>query len=286
MQFLRGWHTFSLIAALPFLAPIADRPSGSFARPVPARAQRMPEGGMLQAGEELEYHVSYSFFSIGTIKFKILDRIERNGRGVYRAQTIIDSNPSLSWLADVHIRFYGEMDEDVFSYTWMGDDSSKKFVDVRKMRFDYDKHKLFYESGKRIGNIPYKAEVFDTIKISDRCQDGMSLFFYARNNFHQKKPANVPTFIENKEVNTFINFLNERTDMDIDAVKYPVEVNHFDGRADFVGVFGLTGGFEGWFSNDAAGIPIVARMKVILGSVKLELTAWKREGWQPPKFEK
>jgi len=49
-------------------------------------------------------------------------------------------------------------------------------------------------------------------------------------------------------------------------------------------VFGLTGGFSGQFSNDNARIPIIARMNVILGSIKVELKSWKREGWRPPKF--
>jgi hypothetical protein len=96
--------------------------------------------------------------------------------------------------------------------------------------------------------------------------------------------VNVPTFIENKKVNTFINFKNSVTDVNIDAVDYPVEVVEFDGKADYVGVFGLTGGFSGQFSNDDARIPIVARMNVILGSIKVELKSWKREGWHPPKF--
>ncbi len=261
-----------------------DRPSfQTEVRVIPVIRQ---SSGVFQVGEGLEYRVSYSFFTLGTIRFKVLDKFEQRGRTVYRAQTFIDSNPSLSWLADVHIRFEGEMDEEGFSYTWQGDDSAKKFVDVRKMKFDYDRQKLFYEIGKRFPNGAYKADESDTVGISARCQDGMSLFFYARKNFRQRKQVNVPTFVENKQVNTFINFLNERTETEIDAVKYPVEVNRFDGRADFVGVFGMNGGFEGWFSNDDAGIPIVARMKVILGSIKIELTRWNRAGWQPPKFER
>jgi len=56
--------------------------------------------------------------------------------------------------------------------------------------------------------------------------------------------------------------------------------------ANFVGVFGLTGGFDGVFSNDGAGIPITARLKVILGSIKVELKNWKRDNWIPPKAEK
>jgi hypothetical protein len=57
----------------------------------------------------------------------------------------------------------------------------------------------------------------------------------------------------------------------------------FDGRADFVGIFGLTGGFEGWFSNDEARVPIMAKMKVLIGSVTIELMRWNRPGWTPPR---
>lgn len=238
----------------------------------------------LQVGEELEYHVSYSFFSIGTISFKVLDKEQWNGRTLYRVQAIIESNPSLSWLTEVHIRFYGEMDEDVFSYRWIGEDSSKEAVDFRKMDFAYDQQRMYFTRGKRLPSGETKLEPTDTIPVAYHCQDGLSLFFYAREHVHQKKQEVIPTFIENIEQKTVINFLNERTDVDIDAVDFPVEVVHFDGRADFVGVFGLTGGFEGWFSKDAARVPILARMKVILGSVKIQLKSWKRPGWQPPKY--
>ncbi len=239
---------------------------------------------VLQVGEELEYHVSYSFFSIGTITLKIVDKQQRNGRTTYRAVTIIDSNPSMNWLTETHIRFYGEMDEDVFSYHWLGEDSSKDGVIYRTMDFDYDVQKMYYEKGKRSPNGSSTRELRDTIPVHARSQDGLTLFFYAREHVRQKKQETIPTFIENKEQKTFIDFQNERASIDIDAVDYPVEVVHFDGRADFVGVFGLTGGFEGWFSNDDARIPIVARMKVILGSIKVELRRWKHDTWQPPKY--
>jgi hypothetical protein len=63
-----------------------------------------------------------------------------------------------------------------------------------------------------------------------------------------------------------------------------VDVVHFEGRADFEGIFGMTGDFEGWFSNDEARVPILAKMKVIIGNIRIELTKWNREGWKPPKF--
>ena len=47
-------------------------------------------------------------------------------------------------------------------------------------------------------------------------------------------------------------------------------------------IFGLTGVFEGWFSDDAASVPISAKMHVLIGSVRIELLRWKRSNWTPP----
>lgn len=239
----------------------------------------------LQVGEELEYQVSYSFFSIGTIHFKVLEREERNGRVVYKAQTVIESNPGLRWLKEVHIRFYGEMDDSMFSYYWIGEDSSSGGVDYNSLRFDYDRGRLIYQKGKVGLSGERRNTRVDTIPINSRGQDGQSLFFYARETAREKKQMDIPTFIENREVTTSINFHNTIEEVEIDAVAYPVETVFLDGRADFVGVAGLTGGFRGWFSNDGARIPILARMGVWLGSIKVELKSWNRPGWQPPRYK-
>ena len=239
---------------------------------------------LLQVGEELEYNVSYSVFNVGTIRILLVGKEQRNGREVFKTRAIIDSNPSLSWLVDLHIRFTSEMDGDLYSYSWIGDDSTAKETKFRRITFQYDSSRMVFDKGKKLSNNELQVESVDTIAVGEKCQDGFTVFFYARKHVRQRKQVNVPTFIENKKVNTFINFKNSVTDVNIDAVDYPVEVVEFDGKADYVGVFGLTGGFSGQFSNDNARIPIIARMNVILGSIKVELKSWKREGWRPPKF--
>lgn len=238
---------------------------------------------MLQAGEELEYSVHYSFFHIGTIRFKVTNKEERNGKVIYHACAIMDSNPSLSWLVDLHIRFYSEMDQDAFTYQWLSEDSTSKKTTYRKMRFDYEAHKMYFEWGNKLKTNEYKKEGERIVTITNNCQDGLSLFYYARAHVREKNQTKIPTFIDTNEVTTHINFGIEHLEEDIDAVDYPIDVMKLDGRADFVGVFGLTGGFEGVFSNDAAGIPMTARMKVILGSIKVELKNWKRDNWIPPR---
>ena len=239
--------------------------------------------GMLQVGEELEYSVHYSIFNIGTIHFKVTNKEEQNGKVMYHAYAFMDSNPSLSWLVDLHIRFYSEMDYDAFTYKWLSEDSTSEKISYRRMRFDYDAHKMYYEWGEKLKTNEYKKTGERTITITDHCEDGLALFYYARAHASEKKKSKIPTFIDTNAAATDINFGVERLNEEIDAVKYPIDVMKLDGHADFVGVFGLTGGFEGVFSSDVASIPITARLKVILGSVKVELKNWKRENWIPPK---
>jgi len=253
-------------------------------KPSPARSE-LRQGKMLEVGEELEYKVSYSFFNIGTIRMRVLGREARDGRTIYRTSAIIDSNPGLDWLVTLHIRFYSEMDGTIYSYKWIEDDSTKKETNYKIFRFDYENKRAYLETGRVLPSGERKPESSDTIAVDASCQDGLSLFFYAREHVHQKTPENVPTLIEKKQERTFINFMNKRTSAEADAVDYPVDVVEFDGKADYVGIFGLTGGFRGWFSNDEASVPILARMNVILGSIKIQLVRWNRPGWQPPKYD-
>ena len=238
---------------------------------------------MFQVGEELEYSVHYSFFNIGTIHFKVNDKEEQNGRVIYHVFVIIDSNPSLSWLTELHVRFYSDIDQDAYTHSWLSEDSTSKKVTYRKMQFNYETHKMYYEWGEKLRTNEYKKIGESIINITNNCEDGLSLFYYARQHALDKGQTKIPTFIDTNEVTANINFGIEHLDEDIDAVTYPIDVLKLDGIANFVGIFGFSGGFEGVFSNDAARIPITARLKVILGSVKVELKSWKRDNWIPPK---
>jgi len=239
---------------------------------------------ILEVGEQLEYKVSYAIFNLGRIVIRITDKEERNGRIVYRAKAIIDSAPGLPFV-NLHIRFTSEFDEDLFSYQWVAEDSTEDEIAMRRLSFDYEHNRVFVEKGKKQPDGSFLIESIDTSVITDKCQDGFSLFYFARRHVLQKKVMNVPTFIEKKQVNTFFNFTNTIEEEEIDSVDYPIEVVDFEGRADFVGVFGLTGGFQGRFTNDEARVPIVAWMNVILGSIKVTLWRWDRPGWTAPRYQ-
>ena len=62
---------------------------------------------------------------------------------------------------------------------------------------------------------------------------------------------------------------------------YPVRVLEVEGSANAVGVYGMTGDFTGWFSDDEAAVLIKGRLKVLLGSVTVELIQWDRKERKP-----
>ncbi|MGA9405907.1 MAG: DUF3108 domain-containing protein [Bacteroidota bacterium] len=236
--------------------------------------------GMFVVGERLEYEVSYSFFSLGTVKIEILDTVQKNGVTVFRAKAFMDSYSGVPFV-NLHWIFYSEIDPHLYSHFFSGvNNGDSTNVSYSNYSFDYLHDRVSIEQGIRQQQ---DSAAKETDTISSTYQDGLSLFYYARGNVHSSKAENVPTFVSGKKVNTYINFLNKKTSSEIDAIKYPVETVEFEGRADFVGIFGLTGGFSGWFSNDEAAVPIIAKMKVILGSVRLELVKWNRPGWVPPR---
>ena len=237
---------------------------------------------MLLVGEELEYTVSYSFFTLGTIRIKVVGVSEKNGRRIYRAQAFIDSAPGLPFV-DLHVLFESEFDEEVYAYSWVSKDSTKEQLTFLSYKFDYENNRVFVEKSVQKLGAQRVVEELDTVAITGKAQDGLSLFFFAREHLFHQGQVNVPTVIGNEAVKTTIAFLNKQSSVEIDAREdKPVDVLEIQGRANYSGVFGMTGAFSGHFSNDMARVPIVARMKVLIGSIYIELAKWNRQGWQPP----
>jgi hypothetical protein len=245
-----------------------------------AQTAAPPRANDLVEGEELVYNVSYAFFDLGQIRIKTVARTEADGRPCYFCRADIESYRSVP-LVDLHAVFESIMDSAVFSRRFTGKVKQDNAWDFSRYKFEYDRKRVLIDMGQQ-DTLVAKRETTD---VQTPYQDGLSLFYFARRHLYEGKAVNVPTLVKEKKVSTAINFKNKRTTTEIDAIAYPVDVVEFDGTMDFVGIFGLTGDFEGWFSNDEARIPISAKMKVLIGSIKVELMEWKRPGWTPPKGE-
>jgi len=233
----------------------------------------------LFVGEDLTYVVKYAFFNLGEVRFKVLEKIKINNKPVYKTIAYIDSYPDLPFVS-LHQVYESYIDSSLFPLKFFakifGDDTV--FVEYNFI----SSSKVEMQKGKLGGS---KLWLDSTANTDKRMQDGLSILYYARTNFGEQRTVSVPCFVNEKEEAAVINFFNESEPISIDAVDYEIDCHRLDGRTDFVSVYGLTGDFEGWFSNDSFSVPIRARMNVIIGSVNLELIKWNSELWNPPLYK-
>ena len=235
----------------------------------------------LEVGEELVYVVKYSVMRLGEVKLRITDKKIIKGKISYSAIADIDSYPGIPFV-NLHQVYETTMTPDYYSKYFKGIIKHSDDTSYAEYHFNYSDSLVNISEGK----INDQAQSYDTtISVDKRYQDGLSIFYYSRMNSGQDKEVEIPTFIDKKKVNTDITFEDKSEEVSIDAVDYDVDCVYLEGEAHFISIFGLTGDFEGWFSNDNAAIPIKAKMKVLLGNITLELISWKRTGWNPPRYK-
>lgn len=232
-------------------------------------------------GEEMLYRVSYLNITLGTIRTVTEGYTTRNGERVAKVKVFIKSSPSIPFVS-LNSIYESWMDT---SITFSRHFTANTEVDDGKWEFDqyvldYNARSLMMEKFRDKQKVGSKS-----FTIAKKYNDGSSILYAARSLVSAKKTFRLPTLIMDDTVNTVVNCRGTKGSVEIDAVKYPVKTLYLDGVANWTGIYGLSGNFEGWFSDDAARVPIKAKMKVYVGSVSIELQSWKRGSWQPPRAD-
>ncbi len=219
---------------------------------------------------------------LGQVTLKVTDKKEMNNQTVYRTVAYIDSYDNIPFV-DIHQIYKSRITNQYYSKFFEGIVKTDDYDTFTDYHFEYDSSKIHVTKGKIL---PRQLWTDSTASIeSDRkYQDGLSIFYYARMKSGQNKSEEISGFVNEKKVATIINFYDDVEDISIDAIDYPVACVKVDGQLDFVSIYGLTGYYEGWFTNDEAAIPIIAKMKVMVGNITLELKEWNRKGWKPPEY--
>jgi hypothetical protein len=246
--------------------------------------QRSPAFSIFQKGEELTYEVSYLTIKLGTIISRVVSIDTVKGKVFYRAECVMRTYKGVP-LVSLWTRFQSTIDDRFGCVSFSAKEKIKDTLN-KYINYTFPKNRDVVYVSERIGNKPVPRN-YDTLKLEGKSwQDGLSLLFYARAFATQRFTSHVPVLIYRSRATTKIDFGVAGEEMEIDAVKYPINTVKLEGETGFTGILGLTGGFEGWFSKDAAAVPIYAKMHVIIGSVAVELIGWKRPGWTPPPYRK
>ena len=234
-------------------------------------------------GEELLYEVSWMGIHLGQIRLRTL---ETSANGTYNCVGNVDSYDGIPFV-DLHAESYTEMTRDFYSSGFHAIEkkdkgqwrAEKSFYDLQHNTVVIEK---IFKKGK--DSPPVSVPTYDTIYLKEKpIQDGLSVFYFARAHAHHRDTLTVPIIVYSKWGHAFLHFSSVPEEEELDAINGArVRVIPFDGQAKFKGMFGFTGEFKGWISDDNAAVPLKAELKVLLGSVKLELVSWIRNGWSPP----
>ncbi len=238
-------------------------------------------GRVFQPGEVLRYRVKWTFLRLGTLTLRSeRDTSSADGSG-FKLIMQIESNPDLRFL---WIQEYNESHVDPGSLCTRhllarhrnGDDLSE----IRE-QYDQSTHTArSSEVDMNSGNVLIST----TLANAPAFVDGASLVFKTRALSRSGGTVRMPTMIKGKIQNTTVEFDRGMENLEIDAWGKEIRTRKFCGLAEWTGgtSVGFGGDFIGWLSDDDAAVVIRAEMKILLGSVVLELEQWTRPGWVPP----
>jgi hypothetical protein len=239
--------------------------------------------------EDLLYEVSYAGIKLGRIRIRTQPTDTIDGETRHHAMAYVDSYEGIPFV-DIHVIDSTHMTTAFYS---KGFDAFEKSGDnwlKESSRYDLNNHIIIIEKTlhKDIHSPAIGEATYDTVRnVEDRILDGLSMLFFARSHVRENASMDIPTVVYAKQGTAEFHFGTERKMEEIDALKDKlIRVVGLEGTAHFKGLYGMTGDFRGWFSDDPASIPIKAEIGVFIGNVDIELIWWRRHNWEPPAIPK
>ena len=234
----------------------------------------------LHIGDEFTYLVNYAFLNLGEVKTKVYSKDIIDGRTIYKSIAHIDSYEGLPFV-NIHQVYESWFDSTFHPIYFSAFSFTESDTTFTRYHFVED-NTIKVLKGRLNSN---KILQDTTVNVNHHCQDGLSLLFYARFLSQLNTQQIVPCFINEDTAMTKIILDNESESISIDAIDYEADCSRVEGNIGFTGVFGLTGDFVGWFSNDEYKVPLYADLQVMIGNISIELIDWNKGKWQTPAYK-
>jgi len=234
---------------------------------------------VLQVGEELNYSVNYGFIEIGKVNIKMTGHWQEGKNEIYTSVCTMRSNNGIPFV-ELNSIFETDMVYDgneLYTVRFKATEIKEDGQLIIEYKFHYDSNYV-YVLKENLGikeidrNIPFNQNV--------KFQDGLSLFYKSRLNSFSQENFMIPVFMNESETSVNYYFTSKKDEIFVPVFDRDLLSFRCNGMTNFEGVFGLSGEFAGWFSDDEARVPLKSQMNVIIGSVTLELNSYKRSGWK------
>ncbi len=217
-------------------------------------------------GEYLRFRLHYGIIDAGEAELKVYRSSRKfDGRDAYHVVGTGRTLGAFNWFYKVRDRYETYLDRETI-VPW-------EFVrQVREGGYSKDENYRFHQFQSAVST--HKG---DTFKIPAMSQDMLSSFYYARTiDFSSAKPGDIftiPTFVDEEEYPLMIKFLGReqlksRTGT-YRCLKFVPVVQ--EGR-----IFEKEEDMTVWITDDENKIPVLAKAKVLVGSIKMELVEYDK----------
>jgi Protein of unknown function (DUF3108) len=213
-------------------------------------------------GEKLEYKLHYGVVNAGVIKLEVKPELQSaNGRDIIHVVGDGYSTGSFDWFFKVRDRYETFIDKDAL-VPWL-------FVRrVREGGYKLDQNYKFNQFTKKVDN--GEGTSYD---IKDNTHDMISAFYAARNldftNAKENDVFSVNSFVDNENFTVKIRYVGKETITiglgKFNCLKFRPLVQR--GR-----VFKQEEDLNVWITDDKNHIPLRAQAKILVGSIKMDLT--------------
>jgi hypothetical protein len=229
----------------------------------------------------MTFEASYLFFKIGSVRFQVLGKTEYDSVPAYRLRAYIDSYSGVPFV-NFHAVYDTYADAKTL-FCFLNSRSQKdgdNWVSTTTY-FDFNRKNIRWEQtreGKTVREVD--------LPMNSDYTNGVSFVYYVRRicEYAQGKQMKLDVPIIDDTVQSSVNLtINEKREpCEVTAFEFPVDAYRLSGHVNFVGTFGISGDFDGWMAAGFPAVPLKADVKVLLGSVVVQLKEIKRENWTPP----
>lgn len=227
-----------------------------------------------EAGEEIEYKIYYSFFTVGKGLLKVQKNLYKiNNRTAFKVDVRAKTTGMVDWVAKIDDHWGGYIDTESLiphqAYRFIQEGNYRKTEFV-----NYDHNSQMLEVKSKGKNDDFDEPMY--YEFPPQIRDLISGFAYFRAvNFDTLMPNDtikIPAFFEDTFYNLEVVYLGDETlDLAIGKVRAhkvtPVmpETKIFDGEDSVLG----------WFSADKNKIPLKINAELYVGSGGLEITSFR-----------
>lgn len=232
---------------------------------LPSHELREVQYKAFKVGEELTYTVHYGWLDAGTAVLTLNESPYTFGeRKAYHVVGTGTSLGAFDWFFRVRDRFETYFDQEgLFPYRFLRDCDEGGYIIQQDYQFQPEKSVVATEKG-------------DTLLTPMFVQDMISAFYFARTlDFSKAKKGDifeVPTIVDGEIFQLKIKYVGKE-DIDLRAgefrcMKFVPVVQ--EGR-----IFKNEEDLNVWITDDENKIPILVKSKILVGSIKMEVTEWK-----------